>query len=114
MDTESFRIRINKTVLELAELLGVEKAAVYNYKYGKSKPSYDVVEKMFRLGARLDEVFSPEVQEIVLKNCGADKLPEVPAGCDTPEFREGVKAALADLQKAGYIKEIVINEKDGH
>ena len=35
MDTESFRIRINKTVLEIAELLGVEKAAVYNYKYGK-------------------------------------------------------------------------------
>ena len=113
MDTESFRIRINKTVLELAELLGVEKAAVYNYKYGKSKPSYDVIEKMFLLGARIDEVFSPEVQAKVLENCGAGELPAVPAAFDTPEFREGVKAALADLQKMGYIKEIGINGKDG-
>lgn len=113
MDTEAFRIRIKKKVAELAELLGVEKAAVYNYKYGKSKPSYEVIEKMFLLGARLDEVFSPEIQELVLKNCGVEALPPIPPGCDTPDWKSGMLKALSELQKDGCIKNIVINEKDG-
>ncbi len=113
MDIEAYRSRKKRTVAELAEMLSVKPAAIYNYKYGKSKPSYDVIEKMFLLGARIDEVFSPEVQAKVLENCGAGELPAVPAAFDTPEFREGVKAALVDLQKMGYIREIGVNGKDG-
>ena len=113
MDITAFRHRIGLSQAELAEKVGLATGSVGNLCSGTKRPSYEVIEKLFLNGDRLDEVFSPEIQEIVLKNCCADKLPETPAGCDTPEFREGVKAALADLQKKGYIKEIVINEKDG-
>ena len=65
MDIEAYRIRRKKSVAELAGMLGVKEAAVYNYKYGKSKPSYESIEKMLLDGAYLSEIFDDEVQERV-------------------------------------------------
>jgi transcriptional regulator with XRE-family HTH domain len=113
MDITSFRHRMGLSQAELAEKLGLATGSVGNLCSGTKRPSYEVIEKLFLLGARLDEVFSPEVQEAVLRNCGGRELPAVPAAFDTPEFRDGVKAALADLQRMGYIKDIGANEKDG-
>lgn len=56
MDIEAYRLRKKKTVAELAEMLGVTEAAIYNYKYKKSKPSYESIEKMLLDGAFLNEV----------------------------------------------------------
>lgn len=68
MDIEAYRNRKKKTVAELAQMLGVKEAAVYNYKYGKSKPSYESIEKMLLDGAFLSEIFSDSVQNEVVKS----------------------------------------------
>lgn len=65
MDIESYRIRKKRSVAELAEMLGVSEAAIYNYKYKKSKPSYESIEKMLLDGAYLNEIFDDVVQETV-------------------------------------------------
>ena len=113
MDITAFRHRMGLSQAELAEKVGLATGIVGNLCSGTKRPSYEVIEKLFMLGARIDEVFSTEVQKKVLESCGACELPAVPAAFDTPEFREGVKAALADLQKMGYIREIGVNGKDG-
>ena len=55
MDIEAYRNRLNKSVADLARMLGVKEAAIYNYKYGKSKPSYESIEKMLLDGAAFEE-----------------------------------------------------------
>lgn len=113
MDITAFRHRMGLSQAELAEKVGLATGSVGNLCSGTKRPSYEVIEKLFMLGARIDEIFSTEVQKKVMESCGAGDLPAVPAAFDTPEFREGVKAALADLQKMGYIREIGVNGKDG-
>lgn len=65
MDFDSFLKRKNMIVSDLAQMLGVGPAAVYNYKYSKSKPSYDVIEKMLIAGARIQPSDPKEYSEIV-------------------------------------------------
>lgn len=113
MDITSFRHRVGLSQAELAEKLELATGSVGNLCSGTKRPSYEVIEKLFLNGARLDEVFSPEIQKVVLRNCGAGELPAAPAAFDSPEFLEGMLEALSDLQRKGYIKEVVVNEKDG-
>lgn len=70
MDIEAYRNRLNKSVADLARMLGVKEAAIYNYKYGKSKPSYESIEKMLLDGAFISEIFSDEVQKKVIESLG--------------------------------------------
>lgn len=70
MDIEAYRIRLKKSVAELARMLGVKDAAIYNYKYGKSKPSYESIEKMLLDGAYISEIFNEEVQKKVIESLG--------------------------------------------
>lgn len=121
MDIEAYRLRKKKTVADLAEMLGVKEAAVYNYKYGKSKPSYESIEKMLLDGAYISEVFSDSVQDKVimaLRECakapvlGGQIHPEL---ANDPAFQKGlqqsidakvsaaVKAELAALKSKGVI-----------
>lgn len=105
MDIEAYRLRTNKTVAELADLLGVKQAAIYNYKYGKSKPSYESIEKMLLDGAYLSEIFDESVQakvaeSIVPKQDGGFAIPE---RFDTPEFKESVAKVLRELKSVGKI-----------
>ena len=88
MDIEAYRIRTKKSVAELAELLGVAPAAIYNYKYGKSKPSYESIEKMLLDGAFISEIFNDEVQKKVIESLGLVQEP-------TP-----IKITNEDLSKA--------------
>lgn len=99
MDIEAYRTRTKMTVAELAKLLGVKEAAIYNYKYGKSKPSYESVEKLLLNGALLSEVFSEEVQKKVFESAGALVPPQ--DIYNSPEFREGVAMAVADMKAKG-------------
>lgn len=71
MDIEAYRLRKKKSVAELAGMLGVKPAAIYNYKYGKSLPSYEAIEKMLLDGAYISEIFSEEVQEKVSESLGS-------------------------------------------
>lgn len=73
MDIEAYRNRRKKSVAELARMLGVKEAAIYNYKYGKSKPSYESIEKMLLDGAYISEIFSEEVQRKVIEALGLVK-----------------------------------------
>ena len=70
MDIEAYRNRLNKSVADLARMLGVKEAAIYNYKYGKSKPSYESIEKMLLDGAFISEIFNDEVQKKVIESLG--------------------------------------------
>ena len=70
MDIEAYRNRRKKSVAELARMLGVKEAAIYNYKYGKSKPSYESIEKMLLDGAFISEIFNDEVQKKVVESLG--------------------------------------------
>lgn len=56
------------SVKDLAESLQIKPAGVYNYIYGKSKPSYEAVEKLILLGAKANEVFSDDVAEALAEN----------------------------------------------
>ena len=104
MDIEAFRIRTKKSVADLAELLGVKQAAIYNYKYGKSKPSYESIEKMLLDGAYLSEVFNEEVQKKVSESLNVAAVTNsVLNEFDTPEFRAGVRKALEDMKARGLI-----------
>lgn len=113
MDIEAYRLRTKKTVAELAKLLGVKEAAIYNYKYGKSKPSYESIEKMLLDGAYLSEVFSEEVQNKVIDTLrlqigiGAESSSETSSSSDVwndPDFLEGFKRAHEDMKAKGLIK----------
>lgn len=101
MDIEAYRLRTKKTVAELAKLLGVKEAAIYNYKYGKSKPSYESIEKMLLDGAYLSEIFSEEVQKKVFESCGNEQCGDL---YNSPEFKRGVAKAIEELKKMGVIK----------
>ena len=93
MDIEKFRIRKNMSVADLAGMLGVSQAGVYNYKYGKSKPSYEAIEKLLTNGATLAEIFNDELEAIVLANAQvSQKAPLTPA--------EIVRQGLLDLALA--------------
>ena len=95
MDIEAYRIRKKKSVADLAELLGVKQAAVYNYKYGKSKPSYESIEKMLLDGAFLSELFSSELQEKVLETHKFCALTESAPN----EFKEGLELSNKPMTK---------------
>lgn len=95
MDIEAYRLRKKKTVAELAEMLGVSEAAIYNYKYKKSKPSYESIEKMLLDGAFLNEVFDEKVLE---------KVKEIHSiGVLNPEFKEGMELAKKPMTREEVI-----------
>lgn len=113
MDTEAYRIRKKRSVAELAQLLGVKEAAVYNYKYGKSKPSYESIEKMLLDGAFISEIFSEEVQKKVIETLGLQSgfglesptESAVSSGAwNDPEFIEGFKRVHEEMKAKGLIR----------
>ena len=117
MDINAFRNRLRLKQDELAEKLGLDKGSVGNLCSGTRRPSYGVVEKMLLEGARLDEVFSKEVQDAVFRTYAAagEPVPSGLPGVGTTVFKNGVLMALKDLQKEGLISvnDLEINEKGG-
>lgn len=101
MDIEAYRSRKNKSVAELADMLGVKPAAIYNYKYGKSMPSYEAIEKMLLDGAYLSEIFNDDVQKKVFESFPVEQSVDI---YNSPEFKRGVARAIEDLKKLGVIK----------
>ena len=90
MDIEAYRLRKKKTVAELAKMLGVKEAAIYNYKYKKSKPSYESIERMLLDGAFICEIFDEQVENKVRENI---------VGLDNKEFKEGVELSHKPMTK---------------
>ena len=106
MDIEAYRLRKKKTVADLADLLGVKEAAVYNYKYGKSKPSYESIEKMLLDGAYLSEIFSEQVQNEVIKNFNTvqNSAPSIPPELSNdPDFQKGLQQSI-DAKVSATVK----------
>lgn len=68
MDIASFRNRIGLSQSELAEKLGLATSSVGNLCSGSKRPSYEIIEKLFLLGARVDEIFDNKVSESVFRN----------------------------------------------
>ena len=109
MDTEAYRLRKKRTVAELARLLGVKDAAIYNYKYGKSKPSYESIEKMLLDGAYLSEIFNEEVQNKVLESIASQNRAALEAVLPSDlwkdsDFLENFRIAYEDMKSKGLIK----------
>lgn len=107
MDISSFRNRVGLTQAQLAEKLELATSSVGNLCSNTKKPSYEVIERLLVLGARLDEVFSPEIQEIVLRNAMASR--SVPKDVyESDEFKDGVKLALMEMISEGTLPEKII------
>lgn len=70
MDISAFRNRMGLSQAELAERLGLATSSVGNLCSGTKKPSYEIIERLFMLGARVEEVFSHEVGDAVCRNEG--------------------------------------------
>ena len=104
MDIEAYRLRKKKSVAELAKMLGVKEAAIYNYMYGKSKPSYESIEKMLLDGAFLSEIFNDSVQLKVLESLNPAPSSENGDIFESPEFKAGVVKAIEDMKKMGLLK----------
>ena len=85
-------------------MLGVKEAAVYNYKYGKSKPSYESIEKMLLDGAYISEVFSDSVQDKVIMSLRECLKAPVLNGqlplelANNPDFLSGQNQTLKDIE----------------
>lgn len=94
MDIEAYRLRKKKTVAELAEMIGVKEAAIYNYKYKKSKPSYESIEKMLLDGAFIREIFDEKVESKVKENIVC---------LDNKDFKEGTELSQKPMTKEDVI-----------
>ena len=105
MDITAFRRRIGLSQAELAEKLGLATPTVGNLcsPATPKRPSYEVIEKMFLLGATIEEVFSREVQEVVLRSC-APVAPVPPDILDNPDFVSGMEERFSEfLKKKGLL-----------
>lgn len=100
MDLHAFKVRKGWTQSDMGEALGVATSSVGGYCSGVRKPSYEVIESLFRQGATIAEVFSPEIQEIVLRNSSpASAIPE--DVYRSQAFRDGVEEVVKTLIKEG-------------
>jgi len=118
-DVKKFNDRQGWTIKDLANRLfenGGE-SRVGMWKSGDSNPRYETILKLIKLGATAEELFGREYAEILLGNSAASPLPPIPPGMDSPEWRQGMLEALTDLQRRGYIRDVVVEgvekEKDG-
>lgn len=57
MDILSFRRRFGLTQMAFASKIGVSHSTVAQWETGRKYPSYDVLKRLFLLGATLEEVF---------------------------------------------------------
>lgn len=73
MDILKFLTRKGMSQTELAKILGVIPSAVNNWTREKAYPKYEYIKKMFEMGARVDELFTPEIWESI-KNAAADEI----------------------------------------
>lgn len=102
MDISSFRNRVGLTQAQLAEKLELATSSVGNLCSNTKKPSYEVIERLFRLGATIAEVFSPEIQEIVLGNSSPASPSAIPEDVYRSQaFRDGVEEVVKTLIKEG-------------
>lgn len=99
MDISSFRHRLGLSQAQLAEKLDLATGSVGNLCSNTKKPSYEVIERLFRLGATVAEVFSPEIQEIVLRNSSPSAIPE--DVYRSQAFRDGVEEVVKTLIREG-------------
>lgn len=102
MDLNAFKVRKGWTQSDMGEALGVATSSVGGYCSGVRKPSYEVIESLFRQGATIAEVFSPELQEIVLKNSAPASPSSIPEDVYRSQaFRDGVEDVVKALIKEG-------------
>ena len=81
---------------------GVAPAMITEWMKGKSLPAYKYLKKLCDIGMTAKEMFGEESGGTLVKNSTSQTVP-IPNGFDTPEFREGVAAALADMKAKGLI-----------
>lgn len=108
MDLNGFKVRKGWTQSDMGDALGVATSSVGGYCSGVRKPSYEVIESLFREGATIAEVFSPEIQDIVLRNSAhaATRIPE--DVYSSQAFREGVEVVVRELVKKGVPVENIV------
>lgn len=102
MDLNGFKVRKGWTQETMGEKIKVATSSVGGYCSGSRKPSYNVIERLFRQGATIAEVFSPEIQEIALKNSAPASPSAIPEDVYRSQaFRDGVEDVVKTLIREG-------------
>lgn len=65
MNIQKFLDRTNTNASSLAESLGLNASSITSWKKGKTTPSYDICLKLLELGIGIDELFTPEIWQMV-------------------------------------------------
>ena len=106
MDIESF---LNRTKRSKADLLrdlecDPKSSLVSAYIAGRSKPSYEMCEKLLKLGMTIKELFGDEIDAMVRLHYLNGLTPnQVLDKFDTPEFQAGVLKAFKEMKASGII-----------
>lgn len=89
---------------ELMRKLGRDpkSSLVAAYIAGRSRPSFDIIDKLIELGITAEELLGKRLAEILLRN-SQTKIPENIDRkiFDTPEFKAEVAKALKELNAEG-------------
>lgn len=107
MDIKAFLDRTNRSKADLLRELGLDpkSSLISAYISGRSRPSFDVVDKLIELGITAEELFGKEHADILIRNSTTINPGAFPKKLfDTPEFKEEVAKALAELNAEGKIR----------
>lgn len=102
MDIEAFLIRTGLSKADLLRKLGLDpkSSLISAYIKERSKPSYEICEKLIKLGISAYELFDKEIADELIRN-SSDKSLVIPKQFESPEFMEGVARALEQLKAMG-------------
>lgn len=101
---EAFRLRNGLTLDQLGQMLGCGRANVHKIKSGKNFPSMEGLFSLVENGMTLYEIFGTELAEKLTAEM-KEVLPDPKDETDvynSPEFREGVAKAIAELVAKGH------------
>lgn len=106
-DCSTFLRRMGWRQKDLSERLGVGTSTVGMWCTCKSTPSFEVAEKLLKLGMTVKEMFGEEIDEIVRKAYMDQVRPA--AGRDG-SASPGIEKAVSEMKALGIIKDEVARE----
>lgn len=109
MDVEAFLNRTGRSKADLLRDLGMDpkSSLISSYIKNRSNPSFEVAEKLLKLGMTIKEMFGEEIDTIIRKAYMDEIRPDA---SNDKDAKAGVERALIDMQARGIIKDEVARE----
>ena len=109
MDVESFLNRTGWSKADLLRELGMDpkSSLISSYIKNRSKPSFEVAEKLLKLGMTIKEMFGEEIDEII-RNAYLDEVR--PGSAGDKGAMDGIEKAVINMKARGIIKDEVAKE----